>query len=926
MKTKGFIILSSLGLLVMTVLMFKTNIIFKNKSEKVVIDLKEDGGENKGIAGALDYYKMIKADPTTGTIDPEYVRNAWLQADKLSMKRAALGINWQSRGPDNIGGRMRGIQIDKDNPAIIYASGVSGGFFKSTSYGSHWVRIPYAGESGGLIISSICQTQDGTLYFGTGESQFCRNVNGNLNSGFVGGGIYKSIDRGETWTFLTSTNPATNSRWSGIQGLVADPIEQNKIYAATLGGLYYSNDGGSSFTSYPGSLSSNKYIDVRISTNGQTLYAVNTTGMYCKVYRSIGGASLTQVGGSVVSINAARSVVAISPSNPDYVYVSVASTNNDMQGIYQSKDNGYTWGQIVYGGTMATPFGRSPNFQGDYDHCIAVDPYNENKFYLGGVDFYTWDNGFWYKSASLTEFLDNDETSINPRYIHADKHIIVFDTVTKPYKMYVGTDGGITVSDDAQFNKYPTFKAININLHTTQFYAFAVSPQDFYILGGTQDNGSMKIAVDGFTGKQAKEVQGGDGFYAEISRFNPNYYFTESQEGAIMRSSDKGKSIKDMKSGVLKKEDFFFNTPFRLWEDTVRKTNIDPTFNPYYDPNSEYLRTMVHLSKFFVVGAQGLWLAEDATDFLKDSLTWFLVSKGMSIYPTCIEYTSDGDVVFVGGTSGSTGVLYRISGLKGVAYKNYNYNSFNPSLAGITTELIRTWPNQTVTGIGVSPGSQNNVVVALGNYSNSAYKHVYICKNALAAAPTFSSIQGDLPYMPVYDGAIHSLGNGTDTLMVATELGMYSTINGGNNWFEENLGMDRVPTFMIRQLVVKGNNWQKGSILYYVGTHGLGIYSTEKFAKVGLNNTQRSTTENLTIFPNPASDYVNMKFNINQTSDLNVSIYNLEGRLVKSESLKGLRAGDHVYHVNTEEMITGTYMIMLNGKNTKLSSRLLIVR
>lgn len=927
MKTKGIVILSLLGLFILSVLVFRLPSRIKNLSGQKQ-DLREEENEEAGIRGAIAYYNMLKADPVTGEVNPVYIRKAYEQADNLSKYRASLGINWDSRGPDNVGGRIRAIVIDRDNPSILYASGVSGGFFKSKTYGSHWVKIDYPAEAGGLIISSMCQTKDGTLYFGTGEQMFTRGANGNLNSGFAGGGMYKSVDRGDTWTYLPSTNPNSNSKWDNVQALVADPVSQNKIYAATMQGLVYSDDGGASWTTYPGS-NNNRYIDVDISLDGKTLFAINTNGTSCRVYKSVDGGALTQVGSTVISSNAVRSVLAIAPSDPNYVYVSVSSNGTtyswaDLQGIYRSKDNGENWEQIVYGGTTVTPFGNSPNFQGDYDHCLAVDPYNPDRFFLGGVDFYAWQNPFWYKAASLVEWLDNDETVINQRYIHADKHIIVFDTVTKPYRMYIGSDGGIAVSDDAQSNKYPTYKTLNINLHTSQYYALAVSQEDYYIIGGTQDNGSMRIDVDGLTGKQSKGILGGDGFYCEISKFFPNYYFSETTEGGIYRSSDKGKSSVSMKSGAMKNAGFFFNTPFRMWEDTVRKTFYDTNHNP------NTWDSTVFASKLYMTSEQGLWLTEDAIDFNKDSCTWFNVSS-TGINATCIENTRDGDVVFVGGTVGSTGVLYRISGLKGVTYQFDSLGNFNPAAHGIKTELIRSWSGQTVTGIGISPGNENNVVVTLGNYLASTYKHVYLSKNALGPATgiSFASIHGNLPYMPCYDAAIHSLGNGTDTIIVATELGMWATVDEGDTWTEENQGMDRVPTFMIRQLVVNGrpwHSWTKG-IAYYIGTHGLGIYSTEKFCpKLGLNDIRKNTQEKLNLYPNPASAFVNIKFDVKQTDNYRLDVYNLEGRLVKTTQISKAVLGENELRLNTEDLISGTYFVRLTGKNTKLTSRLVVVK
>ena len=39
---------------------------------------------------------------------------------------------------NNIGGRCRTILIDRNNPEVVYAAGVSGGIFKSTNGTASW--------------------------------------------------------------------------------------------------------------------------------------------------------------------------------------------------------------------------------------------------------------------------------------------------------------------------------------------------------------------------------------------------------------------------------------------------------------------------------------------------------------------------------------------------------------------------------------------------------------------------------------------------------------------------------------------------------------------------------------------------------------------------------------------------------------------
>jgi len=49
--------------------------------------------------------------------------------------RSVLRGSWKPLGPGNVGGRTRTLVIDPDRPSVMYAGGVSGGVWKTTSGG-----------------------------------------------------------------------------------------------------------------------------------------------------------------------------------------------------------------------------------------------------------------------------------------------------------------------------------------------------------------------------------------------------------------------------------------------------------------------------------------------------------------------------------------------------------------------------------------------------------------------------------------------------------------------------------------------------------------------------------------------------------------------------------------------------------------------
>jgi hypothetical protein len=933
---------------------FKNRLVNKNKHEK----------KQEKIQGTLEYYKLIKGDPSRGGIvDPLLVYNAHDYLKNNPGNRSTLALNWESKGPDNQGGRTRAIVVDKDLPNVLYAGGVSGGIYKSTNGGTSWIRKIYSAEFGGLIISCMTQAKDteGTLYAGTGEGFFTNLIptpGDGSHTGNIGGGVYKSVDRGETWTFLTSTDPSKtgNSKWQNVQAIATHPVNPSTIYAGTDGGLYKSTDKGetwgSSALDLPGGYTSRTIIDLQISPDGQTIFVAvtNSNNSRCRVYRAINGTETFELVDGI-SEYTKRISLGIAPSNPNYIYALATSNGlggyitQYMEGIYRSTDNGDTWEKIVDGNTSTDPI----DGQGTYNSCIGIDPYNEHRFFVGGVGFYAWEFKpvqnitLWYQAASRTEFLDNENQYKNPRYVHADKHTIVFDTKTNPYRMYLGHDGGISVSFDAQNEKYPSYKDINQGYITTQFFGLGAAT-DGYIVGGTQDNGTFRIEVFGLTGSSGTEILFNDGFNAEISSIDPRMYFFEYQSGNIYRSNDRGKNREaliydnDKNYPPLPTSQLGWNTPFRLWE-AMKDSVVSIRDSIIYDNQNNPIDTLVrkvdsafHICKFFVASRDGVYMSPDVINFNADTIRWYKISSGLNFgypyHPLALEYSEDGDIIYVGGSRNGDGYLYRITGINKAYYDNPT--TFNPTSQGLKTELIETWSNRTVTGIQLSKRNQNHMVIALANYVSG--NHIYISTNALDPDKdniTFRSVHGTgLPEIPVYDAVIHSESNSYDTIIAVTEMGVFTTSNASATsvvWTEENSNMDRVPTYRIRQ--VKPAPWHRG-YEYYIATHGMGVfYTSTLIPNLGIKTSPKPVQKlGLSVYPNPVVSKLNVSFDLNKAETITAQIYNIKGQMLRQKQWNDIHTGNNVKAIPVHGLQKGTYFLrLISDSGITESSRFIVL-
>jgi len=430
----------------------------------------------------------------------------------------------RSIGPAGMSGRITAIDALDDDPGTVYVGAASGGVWKSTNGGDTFRPLFDDQRIANIGAIAVHPSFRDVVWVGTGE--------GNpRNSADPGGGIYRSIDGGETWTFLGLEETRQIHRillhptdpdvaWVGAMGPIWSAGEERGVYRTTDGGeswdklLYVDEDTGiSEMVQDP--VNPNKIIAAMWSFRRWPWYFESGYGDGSGLYITYdGGDSWEELGPEegIPGGKLGRMGLAISRSNPDWVYALIEA--EEGRGLYRSTDGARSFERVNGDSRVLNrPF---------YYAEIHVDPTNHLRVYNLTSRVSVSDDG-----GRSFETLPND--------IHPDFHAMWIEP-TQGELIYLGNDGGLVVSQDGAEN----FRVTD-NLPLGQFYHISVDMDvPFNVYGGMQDNGSWKGPsdrwnVDGIRSWEWVETLFGDGFNSLVDPTFPEQGFGMSQGGNLSR-------------------------------------------------------------------------------------------------------------------------------------------------------------------------------------------------------------------------------------------------------------------------------------------------------------------------------------------------------------------------------------------------------
>jgi hypothetical protein len=903
-------------------------------------------------------WERIRANQNSGVVNPIDVSNALQQAEALRLKTSVEDNSWTNLGPDNFPGLIWSAIFDKTDPSgmTIIAGSANGGIWKSIDLGLTW--MPMIVENNIVPkVSSLIQTSDGTIYAATGVTT-CKSIT------YIGNGIYRSGTNGE-FHLIVGTSTLVNPDFTAVSKLAINQ-QSGRLYAATFGGLYSSDNGTDWVKTLPG-----YSMDVCVGPDGTVLAAVGDSA-----YLAPGGDFNQKVNLTTGQDDALPQsgigwmVFAVAPSDAQVMYASLAAADGKLLNIYKSSNRGATWSIVFPSNTTFEPFSG----YGCYSNAIAVFPKDPSKLYIGG-------RNMWYgRMVDSTGFYNWEQVSFgnhgaySPLLVPLYHHTYCFRP-NNDNQFAVASDGGVSIATIGADGV--TYQTSNKNLESSQFNSVAFSAQKNYAMGGGFRIGTLVLgyfapAEVSFPSNGYQVWQTDASALPFVSQPQPSNYCGDG--GPCVWSSVDSRVALYTKTGSQKvrRQDFtdinYYNNfamgvktdstgkvPMHLWETfnqgkVLGITRDSVKYYAEFDTIPADTTVMVRsasngflfpyvitkplpkgdsvtvadpiASRLFLYGDslnnnRGIFMTKDMIKFRGDPVYFQIFKNLVANDPlTALTVSEDLHTLWAGTSKGR---LIRIAGILN-AYDSATAN-FNSSQCVLIDTVFANTPfvGRYVTSISINPHNTDRVMVTLGNYGNQDY--VYYSKNGNSAAPLFTSVQSDLPKAPVFSGLLEMTDE--NNAILGTDVGVFTTTNLNSatpQWTSEMQNIGNVPATSVRQQVIRDYHILNYGMVY-ISTYGRGLWSYSKYlTPVGIDPVQGETKLNgaLKLSPNPVNDVLNVSYRNDNSATLTLSVYDLSGRLLMASPLGRQTKGILNTTVNLSSLSQGTYIIKVGNSAGKI--------
>ena len=369
------------------------------------------------------------------------------------------------------------FDVAASNNSILYCGTETGYVSKTVDKGVTWQLLAGDYPFGGSVTAVAVHPSNPDIVYVSAGTQ-----------------IHKTINGGTTWQPMLTTDLFAADR------LKIDPNNPNKLIAASSKGVYVSADAGVTWTR----AWSNQAWDIEFKPDdSNTILAISkdATGYFNVIVSTNGGTSFSVVANFPSYLNDSGALLAMTPTNPNLLYVAMLSKEGAETVPYIVKGilsgSSWIWTQTKKGEYYsATGLGGFTNGQGYFDLVLEASPTNANLLFWGTCSLWKSTDGGVNFSA-----VGGYKGSFP---IHPD----IQDLKLLPSgETWVSTDGGLTLTTD-NFTNTSNASARNNLLVGSDFWGFDQGWNEDLVVGGRYHNGNTAIAD--FYQQKALRMGGGE--------------------------------------------------------------------------------------------------------------------------------------------------------------------------------------------------------------------------------------------------------------------------------------------------------------------------------------------------------------------------------------------------------------------------------